>query len=123
MKKLFFSSVSWLSGFLNGLFGTGGGVVLWFAASKQGDERKALATSSAGVLLLSLFSAMLYGKSTILFDKIPPTFVLFSVIGGAIGAALLGRVPTTALRFLFSVLLVLSGAYALGKGIQNVFFS
>ena len=121
VKNILLSFVSLLSGLLNGFFGTGGGVPLWFAAVKEGDERRAFATTAAGVLILSLFSAFLYGKGVSPFAHVTPLFVFLSVVGGATGAALLGRVPTALLRHIFALLLILSGAYALGKGIQDAF--
>ncbi len=124
MKKIFFgfpSLIALLSGLLNGFFGTGGGVALWFASSKNGNEKNAFATSSVGVLILSAFSAFLYGKSISPFAHITPLFILLSVVGGAIGAALLGRLPTGALRLLFAILLIGSGAYAVWKGASYAF--
>lgn len=119
MKKLFFSFVSFLSGILNGFFGAGGGVALWFAAERKGDAKRAFATSSVGVLILSLFSALLYGKNAAPFAHITPLFILLSVCGGAVGAALLGRLPTRVLRLLFAFLLIGSGAYAIFKGVHH----
>ena len=121
MKKLFFSVSALLSGMLNGFFGTGGGVALWFASAKQGNEKQAFATSSVGVLILSLFSAFLYGQTATPFSRITPLFVLLAVLGGAVGATLLGRLPTRSLRLLFAFLLIGSGAYAIWKGVSHAF--
>lgn len=126
MKKTFspfLSFIALLSGVLNGFFGTGGGVALWFAAGKRGNERNAFATSSVGVLILSLFSAFLYAENAQPFLHITPLFVLLSVLGGAVGASLLGRIPTRVLRLLFALLLIGSGAYAVWKGVSHAFTS
>ena len=122
MKNTFLPLISLLSGFLNGLFGTGGGIPLWFAAVKQKDERLAFATASVGVLILSSFSALLHVPSASPFAHVTPFFLFLSVLGGALGAILLGRIPITFLRYIFAILLILSGAYALGKGVKDAFY-
>jgi len=62
------------AGILNGLLGTGGGIPLWFAISKQEDKRKAFATASTGILILSLVSVLLYLPSGTTFTT-PPIFL------------------------------------------------
>ena len=116
MKKKLSLLIPLLSGFLNGFFGTGGGVALWFAASRKNDAKTAFATSSVGVLILSVASAFFYRDAPTPFTSITPLFLFYSVIGGAIGAALLGRIPARGLRILFALLLIGSGVYAIVKG-------
>ena len=81
--------------------------------------QEALATSSVGVLLLSLFSALLYGHSADPFRHISPLFLLPAAVGGAIGAALLGKVPVKALKLLLAILLIVSGLYSVIKGAMD----
>ncbi len=119
MKKKKEKFTALLAGMLSGFFGTGGGIPLWFASMRKGDIKKALATSSTGVLLLSLFSALLYANDTHPFAHITPLFLFLSVAGGAIGAALLGRVSTGFLKLLLAFLLIGSGIYSLIRGVHN----
>ena len=101
------------AGLLNGLLGTGGGIPLWFAAVKEGDRRRAFATSSAGVLALSLFSIFLSGAAKEGAMALHPAVLPLAVLGGAVGALLLGRIPLTLLKWVFSGLLCGSGLYTL----------
>ena len=119
MRKVRATLTAFLAGTLSGFFGTGGGVPLWFAAMKTGDIRRALATSATGVLFLSSFSALLYAGDTRPFAHITPMFLLFGVIGGAIGAALLGKAPTRLLKLLLAFLLIGSGLYCVIKGAHD----
>lgn len=111
------------SGLLNGLLGTGGGIPLWFAACHRENRRAAFATSAAGVLLLSLFSVLLYAKEGDPTAGLHPSFLLFALAGGVCGALLLGRIPKNALKWIFSLLLTGSGIYMLGKELYRAFFA
>lgn len=111
------------AGLLNGLLGTGGGIPLWFAAAKRGDRRTAFATSAGGVLLLSLFSVLLYAKEKDPTAGLHPVFLLFALSGGVCGALLLGKIPKTLLKWIFAALLTGSGVYILGKEFYRVFFA
>lgn len=104
-----------LAGFLNGLLGTGGGVPLYFALSKEGAEKKGYATASIGILLLSLQTLFLYRHDSVPPQTVTPFLPFLAIIGGTIGAMLLGKIPTKPLRILFSLLLIGSGAYLVGK--------
>ena len=111
------------AGVLNGLLGTGGGIPLWFAVNARKDRRTAYATASAGVLILSLVSVILYRSSASL---IPDTFTFslwFAVLGGTLGASLLKHAPLALLRLVFSFLLIGSGVYSVIKVVYDAFFA
>lgn len=123
MKKILRESLgATAAGFLNGMLGTGGGVALWFALRSEKDRRRAYATSSVGVLLLCLQSLFLYRESHV-FHAVTPFFLFFAVLGGAIGAFLLGKIKRTLLRRIFSSLLIVSGGYLLIKELYYAFLS
>lgn len=111
-----------LAGFLNGLLGTGGGVPLYFVLSKEGAEKKGYATASVGILLLSLQTLFLYRKNAVAPAAVTPLLPLLAVLGGAVGAMLLGKIPPKPLRILFALLLIGSGAYLVGKEIYFALF-
>ncbi len=103
------------AGILNGLLGTGGGVPLYFLLSREGAGRGAYATASVGVLLLSLSTVFLYRGGAVSLSRVTPFLPFLAVLGGTLGALLLGKINTRALRFAFSLLLLFSGLYLLGK--------
>lgn len=104
------------AGLLNGLLGTGGGVPLWFAASARQERKRAFATSATGVLLLSALSLLLSAKSIApVITELTPLFLVASLLGGAIGGLLLGKIPTKWLNGIFALLLIGSGAFVLIK--------
>lgn len=106
------------AGVINGLLGTGGGIILVFALSAlcQGtlpDRRDVCANALVVTLALTLLSTLLYIRS----GNAPPAdlsrFVLPGAVGGLAGGLLLGRITPHALGKLFAFLLVVSGAFML----------
>ncbi len=121
------------AGFCNGLLGAAGGVLLVLflprltlpkrMAIQVNGERSArpfdallsrrdlLAISMAVMMPVSGVSAVIYWLSGIRPDiSTVSLLVIPSVVGGLIGARLLGRLPENLLRRLFAFLLVISGA-------------
>lgn len=106
------------AGLINGLLGTGGGIILVFAISHlcRGtlpDRRDVCANALVVTLALTLLSTLLYIRS----GNAPPAdlsrFVLPAAAGGLAGGLLLGRITPHALGKLFAVLLVVSGIFML----------
>ena len=101
-----------LSGFLNGLFGTGGGIplvlVLGFLFGKKvADGKRFFTTALTVTLVLSLYSLSKYRISLA-----SGSYLLAAVaaaMGGSVGALLLSRIPTNLLRRIFSAVILLSG--------------
>ena len=104
-----------LAGFVNGLLGTGGGVPLCLMLTKTQEPKKVYATASLGVLLLSLQTVFLYRGAAIPLTELSPFLPFLSVMGGSLGAVLLGKIKGNLLRFFFASLLIFSGAYLIGK--------
>lgn len=97
------------AGVCNGLLGTGGGMLLWFALSCYGVAgRRVFALTSATVLCFSLLSAGVYFAAG-RFGGEALSCVLPALLGGALGGVLLGRFPMGALKNLFAAVLVFSG--------------
>ncbi len=106
------------AGLINGLLGTGGGILLVFAISyfcknTLPDRRDVCANALVVTLALTLLSTTLYIKG----GNAPPSdlsrFVLPGAVGGLAGGLLLGKITPTALGKLFAVLLVVSGIFML----------
>ncbi len=114
------------AGLLNGLLGAAGGILLVFvlprlippsplyppavALGRHHDRRDILATALAVMLPVSAVSGIFYWVG-----GIRPAWELLialsipAILGGVIGAKLLGRIPVDLLQKLFAALVVFSG--------------
>lgn len=103
-----------LAGAVNGLFGTGGGILLvpLLLRAHKLPVQKAFATSLAIILPLSAVTLFVYLRQT------PPDLraALPYLLGGAAGGFLAGkwlkRLPVVWLRRLFGALLIVAGVRA-----------
>jgi len=105
-----------LAGFVNGLFGTGGGIVLLFGSlyrKGEEDKRDAFAGTLAVTVVLSAVSGVFYALRGQIGGGIPLRYCLPAVAGGALGACLLDRCPVVWLSRLFAVLVMVAGAILL----------
>lgn len=97
-------------GLLNGLLGTGGGIVAVPALSWLGCKGKeSHATSLAVMLPLTVLSAGLYlfsGRATL---SQAAAYLPGGLVGAAIGGLVLRRTPATWLRKMFALLLIYAG--------------
>ena len=119
MKKPFLQISALLAlglgaGMINGLLGTGGGIlILWglsrTPAIRRRDPRTAFAATLAVTLPLSLFSAFWYYRAGHLDLGSVWLLSLVAVPGGMAGALLLRRFSPKALKRLFAVILLVSG--------------
>ena len=110
-KKL---SAGIASGFLNGLFGSGGGVVaVMFLRNILQDEKKAHASATLMILIMSIASLIFYS----IYGHVDWTaglrFVPGGVIGALLGTRLLKNMKNDKLTRLFGLVLAVSGAVML----------
>lgn len=94
-----------LCGFLNGFFGSGGGVVAVPILEKEDCEpcnpNKAHATSVALIFILSIVTATFYGFSGNLDFYKAWEFIPWGVLGAVIGAIFLKKIKAAWLKRLF----------------------
>jgi len=100
------------AGMVNGVLGTGGGIVLayLFAHLKIGDEKDVLACAMAVILPVSLISLLTYESGY--FDSFTH-FLATAIpagIGGLAGAYLSDKVSAVFMRKLFAVIVIYAGA-------------
>ena len=124
MKKnrtfwLFLAAGGIASGFINGLLGAGGGIIIVFALSQllknDAEPRDIFANALCVMLPVSLVSCIIYtigGKVS--FDAFPP-LIIPAVAGGIIGGSLLCKIKAGALKKLFAVLVIISGVILILK--------
>lgn len=106
------------AGFLNGLLGAGGGVVLYFTLCAVGGARGSkenLVLSSTAVAFYCLVSLHFYRASAALDTEDILRVGVPAALGGIIGAYLLRHIPQSAMRKLFSVVVFLGGILMLLK--------
>lgn len=102
-----------LSGFVNGLLGAGGGIIIVFVLSrllkKHAEQRDIFANALCVMLPISAVSCIVYIlRGQISFGGFPP-LIIPAIAGGIIGGLLLCRIKTGALKKLFAILVTVSG--------------
>lgn len=110
MKKKYFAFLGSLTGFANGLFGSGGGIIAVPMLEKaEIEQKKAHATSLAVTLPLSVVSVIFYiSKET--FDVSEAIALIpFGLIGAAVGALFLKKIPAKQLKIIFGFFLIIAG--------------
>lgn len=108
-------------GFLNGLLGCGGGIVIVALLSSltkgtDFDSRDVFATSVAAVLPISAVSTTMYMLRTDVSLADMKPYVLPAVVGGAVGALLLDKLPTYWIGKIFALLIIWAGVSLVLKG-------
>ena len=110
MKKFYFYILGIVTGFANGLFGSGGGIIAVPMLERAGlEQKKSHATSISITLPLSIVSAIFYScKGTFNFSETWP-LIPAGLIGAVIGSIFLKKISNNFLRKIFGILLILSG--------------
>jgi uncharacterized membrane protein YfcA len=105
--------LGWCGGFLNGLLGAGGGILLVYGLRlllrRKGEEREVYVTALAVMMPLSALSVWRYAQSGALSLQLLGVILLPAVAGGLFGAWLLPKISTRVLGRLFSAVVLLSG--------------
>jgi len=104
--------VGMITGFLNGLLGAGGGLVLllFLKRSLKLPVHKAHATALAVMLPLSVLSAFIYIGSADISLTILLWLVLGGMFGGYLGARILKKVKPHYLGKMLGIILIFSAA-------------
>ena len=106
------------AGFLNGLLGAGGGIVLYFTLGAAGGTRGSkenLVLSSTAVAFYCLVSLYFYRANAALDAEDILRVGVPAALGGMAGALLLRRIPQHAAQKLFSAVVFLGGMLMLLK--------
>ena len=102
------------AGFINGLLGAGGGILIVFGLGKllRGkirDPRSVYASAIAVILPLSILSAIQYFRQGSLEIHKLELLILPAILGGALGGLLLRRLSPAVLSRIFAVVVLISG--------------
>jgi uncharacterized protein len=104
------AGVGVLAGFLSGLFGVGGGILIvpGLVLLLRMDQRLAHGTSLAAILPIAASAVAGYAIGDAVDWSAGGLIVIGSVVGAAAGARLLGRLPERMLRLAFSAFLLIA---------------
>lgn len=109
LKKVLIASAGVFVGFLNGLFGSGGGMAAVPLLKALGvEDRKSHATSILVISFLSLFSIGLYLRQGSISLTDAAVYLPGGLFGAAAGAVLLKRLPVRWIRLVFSAAVLFS---------------
>ncbi|NSW91986.1 MAG: sulfite exporter TauE/SafE family protein [Firmicutes bacterium] len=97
-----------VTGFINGLFGSGGGTIAVPAMVMLlgSDEHKAHATAISVILPLTIISAFFYINNRYVDWDITWKVILGGIVGGYVGAKLLNICPENILRRIFASFMI-----------------
>ncbi|MBR5871812.1 MAG: sulfite exporter TauE/SafE family protein [Clostridia bacterium] len=111
-EVLFMAGAGFCAGMVNGLLGTGGGILLLPVLRRHANTRDAFASALFCILPLSVLSCFLYAKSGTLSAAVVSDalqYLLGALPGGMLGAYLLNRLDPRILQLIFAALLLFSG--------------
>jgi len=104
-----------IGGFINGLLGAGGGIILLWVLARLNPEkggnavRDNFAAVVLTVLILSCASAVTYSAKNGIDTKSLLTLAVPGMAGGVLGAYLTDRLNTDILKLVFSILIIIAG--------------
>lgn len=104
------SLIGSFTGFINGLFGSGGGTLLVPILNNilKVEEHKSHATALAIIIFLTITSSIIYiSKGTYNINATIQASI-GSIIGGIIGAKLLSKVTGKFLRITFGIVMIIA---------------
>ncbi|NLL70949.1 MAG: sulfite exporter TauE/SafE family protein [Epulopiscium sp.] len=99
-----------ITGFVNGFFGSGGGIIVVPALESIVGLKKheAHATAIGVILPLSILSAFVYMKQGLLTKGYLSWITLGGVLGGYIGAKWLPKISTSWLHKIFGIFMIVA---------------
>ena len=117
MSLLLLMVVGISAGFINGLLGTGGGIVLVFVFGrylKNMDKKDVFALTLTVTIVLSVVSAFVYYLKGGLEIKLGVQYGVCAIPGGIIGAYLLDKLKANTVRKAFGLLVIWAGLNMVG---------
>lgn len=110
MKNFLFFITGLVSGFVNGILGTGGGTVVVPSIELLGvDTKKSHSTAIAVILPITAVSAFMYFKQGNIDLKSTVILSVCGCVGGVIGAKFLKKIPSHYLKILFGASMIFGG--------------
>ena len=111
-ESIVLALASFGAGFINSLVGAGGGVLLVFSMQFFIDgieEKSVYALTNTAIMVFSFLSVVFYiNRGDVKFAEVS-FYILPAIIGGFLGALLLGKIKTKHLKTVFALLTLYSG--------------
>ena len=102
-----------IAGIINGLFGSGSGMIILpaLANAENSDEVKARGTTIMSVLCLSIISSIFYLKNNqnVLELQIVWYVVAGGIIGATVGSKIIKKISKKYLQILLAIFMILTG--------------
>jgi hypothetical protein len=116
-EKIKLTITGLLAGFINGLLGSGGGVlvVLYLTIIAGIAQKKSQATAIAVILPLTILSSVIYAKDGYVDWPVLWKVALGGIAGAIFGACLLNKIKGKFSKKLFAIFLFLAGLRMLFK--------
>ena len=110
-RRCILSALGFITGIVNGFFGSGGGMIAVESLERSGcDSKRAHASSIFAILPLSIVSAAVYLLRGSLSFRSETLWLLGGAsFGGLIGALLLGKLSSRVIDHIFTALMLFSG--------------
>jgi uncharacterized membrane protein YfcA len=97
-------------GFINALFGAGGGLVaVSLFKSEKLSQKESQATAISVILPLTIISAVIYMYKGYFHITDALGYIPFGIIGSLIGPILVKKIPDKVLRKIFALFMIYSG--------------
>ncbi len=110
LKKTSILAAGITIGFINALFGAGGGLIAVTFLLKTGlSQKQAQATALCIILPLSVISSIVYFKRGYVGLNQAKTYLPYSLVGALIGTALMSKINNKVLKKLFAVFMLWAG--------------
>lgn len=103
-------------GFINALFGAGGGMIVVPILTKEGlDQREAQATAVSVILPLTAVTCIIYYFQGTLDVSGAMKYIPLGLVGAVIGSGLLKKTPDSILKKCFAVFMLWAGGRMIFK--------
>ncbi len=113
LKNLVLSLVGIVSGFINGFFGAGGGLLLvpMISYVSGDDSKRAHATTLGCVLFMCIASSIIYLTKKQYEIKFVVVCMIGSILGSIVGTKLLKKLKNKVIDLIFAFILIIAGVF------------